>query len=126
MPLDGDSFRCEQEMWIHRAFYLPIQVGGDDPLTLLPAPWYRVLDPAQNLPETSWMGIKDPSLMVQDPSLMVACGKEERVLCWRAGSEAGLVLDVLCIAHAVVKSSSLNSYHALWWGNEASGSLSGC
>lgn len=80
MPLNGDSFRCEQEMWIHRAFYLPIQVGGEDPLTLLPAPWYRVLDPAQNLCESSWMGIKDPSLMVQDPSLMVACGKEESLV----------------------------------------------
>lgn len=66
---------------------------------------------------------------------MMACGKGECAFCVtcgfggqqdRAASEAGLVLYVLCISHAVVKFNSLNSDHALWWGNEESGSLSGC
>lgn len=67
-------------MWIHRAFHLPIQVGGEDPLTLLQAPWRGVLDLPKNLHETSWMGIKHPPLMVQNPSLMVVGGKEESLL----------------------------------------------
>lgn len=59
--------------------------------------------------------------MVQDPSLMMACGKGgECLLCplcfWRAEAEAGLVPYMLCISHAVVKSNSLNLDHALWWG----------
>lgn len=34
------------------------QVGGEDPLTLLPIAWHEVLDLPQSLHETSWMGIK--------------------------------------------------------------------
>lgn len=53
---------------------------------------------------------------MQDPSLTVVGGKGgscflSLVCFWKAASEAGL-----CISHAVVKSSSLNLDHALWWG----------